>query len=304
MQYMRLSIIIPVYQVETTLDRCVSSVMAQAVSDMEVIIVDDGSTDNSPRLCDQWAQRDARIHVLHKRNGGLSDARNAGIRMATGQYITFVDSDDYLELDTYQPLLSLLAEHPDFDIVEYPAKLFDGSDKEQFLSFANNTYLSASSYWNETAAYQHAYACNKIFKKELFKNINFPVGRVFEDIYTLPLLLKQAHKVATSANGCYHYCYNPHGITTMSGAESWRMLLEAHINILNMPFFQSRTDDYLKHLLNIELFTYELTNDDTIIQKIHFQHPDDIKSLINNFIGTRLLCKVNRIFRQIVVRRS
>lgn len=103
---MLLSVIIPVYRVEHTLQRCVESVLSQGVDDMEVILVDDGSPDNCPVLCDGWAEKDARVKVIHKDNGGLSDARNAGIEMATGDYLTFVDSDDYVEDDTYPALLA------------------------------------------------------------------------------------------------------------------------------------------------------------------------------------------------------
>ena len=97
---MLLSVVIPVYRTELTLQRCVESVLKQGVDDMEVILVDDGSPDNCPELCDEWAEKDNHIKVIHKTNGGLSDARNAGIDVATGDYITFVDSDDWIADNT------------------------------------------------------------------------------------------------------------------------------------------------------------------------------------------------------------
>ena len=103
---MKLSIVIPVYRVEATLDRCVESVLGQDVDDMEVILVDDGSPDNCPKMCDDWAERDVRIRVIHKENGGLSDARNVAIDIAKGDYITFVDSDDWMETGTYKAILT------------------------------------------------------------------------------------------------------------------------------------------------------------------------------------------------------
>ena len=106
---MKLSVIIPVYRVEDTLDRCVESVLCQSVDEMEVILVDDGSPDQCPAKCDLWAEKDARIRVIHKENGGLSDARNAGIDIAQGDFITFVDSDDYLEADTWQAATAAMA---------------------------------------------------------------------------------------------------------------------------------------------------------------------------------------------------
>ena len=104
---MKLSVIIPVYQVEATLNRCVESVIGQTFTDLEVILVDDGSPDSCPQKCDEWAEKDSRIHVIHKNNGGLSDARNAGLNMATGDYITFVDSDDYIDSRMYEELINL-----------------------------------------------------------------------------------------------------------------------------------------------------------------------------------------------------
>lgn len=98
---MKLTVIIPVYRVEATLDRCVESVVRQHVPEMEIILVDDGSPDKCPQICDEWAQKDTRIHVIHKSNGGLSDARNAALDIAKGEIITFVDSDDYLADNTY-----------------------------------------------------------------------------------------------------------------------------------------------------------------------------------------------------------
>ena len=96
----KISIIVPVYKVEKELDRCVQSLLKQTYKNLEIILVDDGSPDHCPILCDQYALEDERIRVIHKKNGGLSDARNAGLNLATGEYVLYVDSDDYIELDT------------------------------------------------------------------------------------------------------------------------------------------------------------------------------------------------------------
>ena len=117
---MLLTVIIPVYKTEQTLDRCIESVLSQDVpGGMEVILVDDGSPDNCPALCDAWAERDSRIRVVHQQNRGLGAARNAGLDIAMGEYVTFVDSDDYLAADTFQHLMQRLEEQPDVDILEY-----------------------------------------------------------------------------------------------------------------------------------------------------------------------------------------
>ena len=136
---MKLSIIIPVYCVENTLDRCLESIVSQSYADFEIILVDDGSPDRSPALCDAWAEKDPRIHVIHKENGGLSDARNAGIEMAQGEYLTFIDSDDYIEAGTLASVMDAVADN---DIVEYPVDGFCGSPKIGRASCRERVYDS------------------------------------------------------------------------------------------------------------------------------------------------------------------
>ena len=114
----KITVVIPIYNVQDTLDRCVGSVLAQGVDDMQVILVDDGSTDNSSRLCDQWTEKDNRVEVMHQPNGGLSHARNMGIEKSEGDFITFVDSDDFLEKNTYALLLPILNTHPEYDVLQ------------------------------------------------------------------------------------------------------------------------------------------------------------------------------------------
>ena len=120
---MKLSIIIPVYRAEDTLERCIGSILQQSFTSYELILVDDGSPDACPLLCDEYAGKDSRIHVIHKENGGLSDARNVGIKMAKGLYITFIDSDDAIGENTLQQLMEELYQHPDEDILEYSCLL-------------------------------------------------------------------------------------------------------------------------------------------------------------------------------------
>ena len=105
MENPKISVIVPVYKVEAYLDKCVRSIMDQTYRNLEIILVDDGSPDDCPAMCDAWAEKDSRIRVIHKENGGLSDARNAGMAVATGEYIGFIDSDDYIAPDMYRLLL-------------------------------------------------------------------------------------------------------------------------------------------------------------------------------------------------------
>ena len=249
---MKLSVIIPVYRVEATLDRCVESIVGQTLDDMEIVLVDDGSPDGCPAMCDAWAARDNRIRVIHKENGGLSDARNAALDVAKGEYVTFVDSDDFLDLTTYA---SVMAKATENDITEYPFFRFYGSSWQKEIRFSDITFASPRDYWLRCRAYEHSYAWNKIYRRELFEGVRFPKGKVFEDVFTLPRLLAKARKVATVGCGMYYYCYNGQGITATAQGKQLGMLLAAHKEIIN----RWCDDRYYMHVLNIQADVYELT---------------------------------------------
>ena len=281
---MILSVIIPVYCVEDTLNRCVESVLRQNVSDMEVILVDDGSTDKCPKMCDDWGERDAHIRVIHKQNGGLSDARNAGIDVAKGDLITFVDSDDYLADNTYRPLLALMS---DCDILQ-----FSIANK---LALQDRKYHDIGEYWLKERVYRHTYAWNKIYRRQLFENIRFPKGKVFEDAYTLPLLLKLSKTVRTTSKGFYYYSENPNGISAKANGQQLAQLLEAHLSN-NLPI----DDEYYMHLVNIQMDVWEQTKCPITLPLRQVKTSAlcgrvKIKSTTLNLLGIKPLCRINKI---------
>ena len=290
----QLSIIIPVYRVEQTLDRCVRSVLCCERRDIEVLLVDDGSPDSCGTLCDQWATRDARVRVLHKRNGGLSDARNAGIEASHGDLLMFVDSDDELAPGTIEAAMKTMEEDEACDIAEFGvlrvsrsshdkevracSKPVDGScsNKPLFLdgelvfdpqTVSETHYADMRLYWLRTRAYTHSYAWNKIYRRWLFQDVRYPVGRVFEDMFTLPQLLLRARRLRIMPHGCYIYHINSSGITARAdhdasmtavlltaSMEAWRVL-----DIDNAPRAERKLQDlYYMHILNIQITTYLL----------------------------------------------
>ena len=303
---MKLSIIIPVYRVEATLNRCVESVVTQDFNDFELILVDDGSPDNCPQLCDSWAAKDQRISVIHKSNGGLSDARNAGINIAQGDYLTFIDSDDYIAEQTLAPLMLKLTENPDIDILEYPVFVFYGSPKQYMLDFQGDmVYHDMDDYWFEDQAYQHSYACNKIYRTELFQEVRFPKDIIFEDIHTLPQLLKKAKTVITTSQGLYYYCMNDSGITATADGNALRMLLQPHVEIIRNCQRQDRDFQiYYLHVLNIQMDVYELTGDDPILpfhtlSPSHFEGVPKLKAIVLNMLGINNICKLNKMIHRL-----
>lgn len=214
----KISIIIPVYNVEKYLNRCVDSVLKQTYKNLEIILVDDGSTDCSGKICDSIKEKDCRVNVIHKQNGGLSSARNAGLDVATGDFIGFIDSDDWVTEDMYEYLLGLFNKY-EVEIVSCSYIL--ASDKKQKI---NNRNVSESLYNRNDALYYYLYSgifnrrtdysvCKKLYKKECFKNIRFPEGRLYEDMATNFQILKNCKRYIISTKKCYYYYQNSVSIT-------------------------------------------------------------------------------------------
>lgn len=304
---MRLSIIIPVYKTEGTLDRCVRSIVQQDYDDWEAILVDDGSPDGSPALCDEWSRRERRIRVVHQPNGGLSAARNTGIALARGEYLTFVDSDDYLSPNVLRELMLLLGGHPDYDILEYSMKQFTDDAEQPFLPLESRELHDAQNYWLDERAYLHTYACNKIFRKSLFDEVHFPVGRTFEDALTLPHLLHRATTIATTPIGHYYYYRNEAGLTAQADGQALQSLLEAHLGVLNglMPLQSPSAQDYYMHVLDIQLFAHALSGEEPTLPTARIRHPlrqatlsKKIKALLLNLLGMKGCCRLYRWFHR------
>ena len=286
----KLSVIIPIYQVETTLDRCLTSIINQSYTDIEIILVDDGSPDHSGELCDIWAEKDSRIRVIHKKNGGLSDARNAGIDAAIGEWLAFIDSDDEMDEGTLEKVMPLAQ---DYDIVEFPYYRFYGSEKQRLCTFEPKVYENMEDYWLKGCAYEHTYVWNKIYRKTLFDHVRFPKGKVFEDIHTLPLLLAQAHRVATTDQGLYYYHWNNNGITATADGQALDSLLRAHLSVEWMD------DRYYMRVLNIQIYVYEHLKNEIRLpyRPVHFgtkglRTAEKIKIVLLRVLGVKGICQL------------
>ena len=302
---MKLSIVIPVFQVADTLSRCIESVQRQSFTDYEMILVDDGSTDGSSAICDEYASTDKRIKVIHQQNEGLSDARNVGLHIASGEYITFIDSDDFIGENTLSILMTRLEAHPDYDILEYPVFWHYGSHDQCLLKFGVQTYDDMRAYWLDCKAYQHAYAWNKIYVRKLFDKVKFPKGKLFEDVYTLPLLLKHAHLIATTEEGVYYYTSNPNGITHHPG-DGMAFLLDTHLRQLQDLDLTGELSEYYAHVLNIQLDVYKATRANPIlpvphitskaIRQLRLPWKSRGKLWLLRIIGMKNLCRLNLLF--------
>jgi len=305
-----LSIIVPIYNTIDTIDRCLNSLVKQDVEDMEIILVDDGSNDGSQLKCDEWKNNYDCISVIHKTNGGLSDARNNGIQKARGELITFVDADDFIQENTYRPIVEYFSIHPEYDIVEYPIFVNFGSENEYVTKFENLTYCSFKDYWINGKGYNHSYACNKVFRKRLFQDVKFPVGVVFEDLHTMPKLMKIAKCLATVNMGVYYYCCNDKGITANANAEALSMMLDAYMQVVKEYPDMLNDNDFYMQLINRQIMSYVADGKKPVIPQKHIYNIKSIdkksyrwKARIVNICGITNLCRIskwNDKFRKLV----
>lgn len=208
----KISVIIPVYKVEQYLKQCVDSVLSQTYYDLEVILVDDGSPDGCPKICDDYEKNDSRVRTIHKENGGLSDARNKGVEIAKGEYGIFIDSDDYWENPEALSFLNERLKVTNADVLSFPYQLLDdnnGSKQVRVQHLTNMPSQSTSkedqlSFMFKNGLYI-ASACNKIVKMHLLKNISFETSKFSEDIEWCARLLQKAQNF--DYINCCFYCY-------------------------------------------------------------------------------------------------
>lgn len=250
-----ISIIIPVYKVEKYLEKCIQSVINQTYENLQIILVDDGSPDNCGKICDEYAKKDHRIEVIHKSNGGLSDARNKGLEIAKGEYIGFVDSDDYIEADMYEVLYNLLKQYnADVSICNF----YTVSQGKIAIKNADNGIKE----YNRIEILKEvlldnnikSYAWNKLYKKELFDEIKYPIGKKYEDIGTTFYLLEKCNKVVVTGKPEYYYINRQDSIVnnvTESTITDYIELIMQRYDYIeeNIKELSSYNKNYLKRIL-------------------------------------------------------
>lgn len=244
---MKISVIVPVYNVEKYLPRCLDSIIQQSYKNLEIILVDDGSTDNSGVICDEYAKRDARIRVIHKENGGVSSARNTGLDVCTsgGDCIAFVDSDDWLELDVFDFAAENIGNN---DILVFDYFLVDEDSKKVIHQFSHAGELKAEEYLIEMSKFNvPSFLWNKIFRQKLFENIRFPLDKCYEDQAVMHLLVAKADKISYQRKPLYNYYQNEKSISHSVNEKTYKDFL--YVNILRGRFLKKYYPDiYQYHL--------------------------------------------------------
>lgn len=213
-----ISVIIPVYKVEAVLDRCLQSVAGQDYKNFEAILVDDGSPDRCGEICDRWAKKDQRFKAFHKENGGLSDARNYGIEHSTGEYLSFLDSDDTLEPACLSYLYNLLKSTKGCRVAQANHNIIRGakteknSEKDQDAVFSQHDAAKAVLFHDRV----DVTACSKLYERSVFEDLRFPKGRLFEDTWLFGDILKKTETYAWGRIPQYNYVMNPNSIIHQS----------------------------------------------------------------------------------------
>lgn len=225
-----ISVIVPVYKVEAYLERCIDSILGQSYQDFELILVDDGSPDNCGAMCDDYAEKNTRIHVIHQENGGLSAARNAGLEWvfqnSGSQWIAFIDSDDWIHKDYLKILIAAAEENG------VPIAMCEEFSTDRFVQDAKYENYNIEILDPEQAYISYycasVRACGKIVQKNMMKDLRFPVGKLFEDSFITHLLLFESERVAVTACKLYYYYLSPGSITRMKWSPKKMDEFEGH----------------------------------------------------------------------------
>lgn len=245
------SIIVPIYKVESYLRKCLNSIINQTYSYLEIILVDDGSPDKCPQICDEYAAKDKRIAVIHKKNGGLSDARNVGLDICKGEYISFIDSDDWIAPQYIERLLyNVQNKKVDIAIGQFQKVFLNNENKKNendnpadSIEVLDNKEAVKRLFSNDEIYF--VIACGKLYKKTLFNTIRYPVGKIHEDEYTTYKILYKSSSVAYLHEKLYFYLQRPQSIMSNVTSNSLRVL-DARVE--RYQYFKDNNERYLANL--------------------------------------------------------
>lgn len=203
-----ISVIVPVYKVEKYVRKCIDSIICQTYSNLEIILVDDGSPDNCPKICDSYAEKDPRIKVIHKKNAGLGFARNSGLEICAGDFVMFVDSDDYLSLDCVEVLYErIVKDNSDIVIGKYIEIFENGQTNDKYCSWYTDCVLSRDEVLEGFGSHKAiaVVAWAKLYKRQIIKNISYPSLKCGEDAWVLQDIIRQCEKISLTGKSVYYY---------------------------------------------------------------------------------------------------
>lgn len=274
----KISVVIPVYNVEKYLSECLDSVVNQTYKNLQIILVDDGSTDFSGKICDVYAEKDNRITVVHQKNAGAGAAKNTGLELIDGDYFSIIDSDDYIELDMYEKMVNSLEKY-NADIVQCLFRnvfVNDSFDRKYKIKGNYPKVLTSKSFLKEYLYdWKYAIFANKVFKSSLLKEIRFPVGRKIDDEFFTYKLVCNAKKVVNIDNILYNYRMRKTSV--MNENDTDRLIYDRIDCFIERYNYVSDIYPSLKKKYNLKLY------DDLLYFKDSAKDNGKILSLINNF---------------------
>ncbi len=268
-----ISVIVPIYKVERYLKKCVETIMNQTYSNLEIILVDDGSPDSCGVICEELAKKDSRIKVIHKNNGGLSDARNEGIRTSTGEYLLFVDSDDFISYSMIETLYkSIKKNNADMVACGYKKVFSSGIVEEQQFSVKNREEILTGEDATKRLLYLMepgmVVAWNKLERRELWKNMEFPVGKQHEDDFTTYRLMYNSSKVVLINDPLYYYTQREDSIIGTGFSLKSIDKIEAYEKAC--AFFKEKNREFYLRAINLVL----IMNKRCCEEVIRSEHPE------------------------------
>ena len=287
-----ISIIVPVYKVEEYLNRCIQSILNQTYKEFELILVDDGSPDHCPELCDEWAKRDRRIKVMHKENGGLSDARNAGIEIAVGEFVAFVDSDDWISV-SYLELLMRAMQENDCEIVECETVRTTGKNA---MTDTEVTDIGKAVVFRTEEALKlliqddcfHQYVWNKLYKRSVIQDILFEKGKTNEDEFWTYQIFGNAKKICKIDVPLYFYFQRS---TSIMGTRYSLKRLDALEAKMQRQKYIEETYPGLKEVALVNLFTSCIYQGQMSLSKLKgeqfYKAREQIDSIVNQIKITK-----------------
>lgn len=303
----KVSVIVPIYKVEQYLNQCVESILTQTFTDFELILVDDGSPDNCPAMCDAWAEKDGRIKVIHKANGGLSDARNAGLDWidanSSSQYITFIDSDDCIHPQYLEALLTLLEENDadiawcHYDFFTEEGKWFDGPARSKELEFYSGQGI-LDAFTQHCRKVSLRSQCMKLYKRAIFDGLRMRVGYTQEDSMALPFILERTGRIVRTSLKMYQWRITPGSISR--SAFDHRNLHNIELSRMWAEFFAERGSNQADHfrrefLMRVLHYYYKVRDERPELMDALKPYLKTYRKLFPRYIRAKGLCMREKI---------
>ena len=305
----KVSVIVPIYNTEKYLNRCFDSILSSTYENLEVILVDDGSPDNSGKICDEYAAKDSRVRVIHKKNGGLSSARNAGLDVATGDYVTFVDSDDTIKIDAISRMIAV-AEKENAAIVKMKFKnvteeeetdaSYPADNAPSYEEISNSEYLKAICTYRASCSF-----CDKLFRADVLYGRKFNEGRTNEDLLLLAtILLETDYSIYELDYEGYYYLSRPNSITT---TKFGRSVTDSVYNVIELEDLASKIRPELavcfKELVLYQARTFILLMPMSYLKDKHRDYQVVRRAIIQNkqYIRKAFFSRKDKLFLKIFI---